>query len=104
MIARPGDFLIYQIIVNMVAMVPDLASASKVIPIREKASAVATMADSRRILVTDCKQPLTGGASASRVWNNKKESIEREKNRRADSGSEGQGSNCDGNAKQMQKL
>lgn len=62
MIARPEDFLIYQIIVNTVAQVQDLASKGMMIPIREKASAVATMADSRSILVTDCKQPLTGGA------------------------------------------
>ena len=102
MIARPEDFLIYQTIVNTVAKVPDLASESMVVPIREKASAVATIADSRSILVTDCKQPLTGGASASRVWNSKKETIE--ENRGADSGSETQGSNCNGNAKQLQKL
>ena len=94
MIARPEDFLIYQIIVITVAKVPDLANESILIPIREKASAVATMADNRCILVIDCKQPLTGGASASRVLNNKTETIE--KNRRADSGSERQGSNCNG--------
>lgn len=72
MFARPEDFLIYQIMANTVAKVPDLASESILVPIREKASGVAIMTDRRSMLVIDCKQPLTGGAAASRVWNDKK--------------------------------